>query len=252
MTESVAKKSLYDLFLELPEKIREWLTSERATYTVIEINKRLGLFGEDLKIIPRLIARFVVKDLPPENFIKELAEQLLIEQDAAETMAQDIVQRIFRPIDLSLKEIGVFSALIFAKPQPSFPSTIPSSQPSESPLLETAVPPLPPAPPPVTPPAPAKPAPPLIATREAAHPSVASAAADSVSVATSAKETAMADKKAMEGKPQEQRQAPTPPPVPTPPKPPTIKAEPTPKVNIPVNVKKSKVIWGSGQPNSKI
>lgn len=141
MADENIQKSLHDRFLELPSRIKEWLTSERATFIVIEINKRLELVGEDLKIIPRLIARLVIKDLAPENFISELSKQLRIEGNAAETITQDIFQRILRPIDMFLKEINVFPELIFGKGQKIPPQPlriVPPIPPSVSPIPRPA------------------------------------------------------------------------------------------------------------------
>lgn len=154
----MSNKSLNQLFNELPEKIRDWLTSERATYAVVEINKKLEIFGEALRVIPGLITRLVVKQLEPKDFAGELSEKLgLSNAEAAET-AREIFEKILKPIDLQLKEVGVFSGLIFARTTQTPPPPPTTSAPT-TPTFQT---------PPI--PSIQRPVPPLIQTQEAAHP----------------------------------------------------------------------------------
>ena len=81
-------------FPELPEKIREWLTSERVTYTIIEINKKLDLFGNSLSVIPNLITRLVTQNLEPKNFIQELEDGLGLDGGQAVEISKEIVDTI--------------------------------------------------------------------------------------------------------------------------------------------------------------
>lgn len=118
MPEIKPQKTIHQSFLELPEKVRDWLTSERATYTIIEINKKLDLFGSLLSVIPNLITRLVTKNLDPRNFTKELGDGLGLDDDQAKQVTQEIVEKILRPIDLPLKEAGVFIGTIYGGPTP--------------------------------------------------------------------------------------------------------------------------------------
>ena len=59
-------------FETLPEPIRDWLTSDRATGIIISINQRENLVDEDIKIIPRLITQLVTGEVHPRNFTAEL------------------------------------------------------------------------------------------------------------------------------------------------------------------------------------
>lgn len=152
MPEIKPAKTIHQSFLELPEKVREWLTSERVTYSVIEVNKKLDLFGSLLSAIPNLITRLVTKNLDPKNFIKALGDGLGLDDDQAKQVTQEIVEKILRPIDLPLKEAGVFIGLIYGG------ATV-------QPIARPSAPQVPPLPSRPTPPVP-----PLIATKEMAHP----------------------------------------------------------------------------------
>ncbi len=118
-------KTLRQRFMELPEKIRDWLASERATYAIIEINQRLGLFGIFIEIIPRLVLRLVVKDLNPDTFITALSKELDIDLASAKTIAQEIEEKILRPVAPALlREAGVDIKLIYGVPAAGGPSRV--------------------------------------------------------------------------------------------------------------------------------
>lgn len=97
------KADLRKRFDELPDKIREWLTSERATYTIIDINERLGMVGPLGKIVPNSIVRLVTKDIQPGEFINILSEELAVDFNSAKNIAQEIEEKILRPIEAPLR-----------------------------------------------------------------------------------------------------------------------------------------------------
>lgn len=162
-------------FIDLPEKVREWLTSERVTFTIIELNKKLDLIGNSLSVIPNLVTRLVTNNLEPKNFIQELEDGLGLDSEQAVEISKEIVEKILKPIDLQLKETGVFANLIFGgtpvppapatpavptRPAPILPSTptapapIPRPTPLPSTILQTPSAPTPrpaPIPPPLPP-----------------------------------------------------------------------------------------------------
>lgn len=90
-------------FEKLPEPVKQWLTSEQVTSAVISINSKLDLVGDLVAIIPNyLILRLVVKDLNPENFIKELNNQLDLSPEQAKAITEEIYQKILKPIETPL------------------------------------------------------------------------------------------------------------------------------------------------------
>lgn len=157
MPEIKPPKTINQQFLELPEKVRDWLTSERVTYTIIEINKKLDLFGGLLTVIPNLITKLVTKNLDPKNFIKELRDGLGLDDDQAQQFGREIVEKILRPIDLPLKETGVFIGLVYGTTRTAAPTT--PTQPPPPPKPAVPIPPVTPAPTPPAPPTGAAPAP---------------------------------------------------------------------------------------------
>lgn len=162
MPEIKLPKSIRQLFLELPEKVRDWLTSERVTYTIIEINKKLDLFGNLLTVIPNLITKLVTKNLDPKDFTKELEDGLGLDSEQAQQVTQEIVSKILRPIDLPLKETGVFIGLIYALPSEALAKGGATTPSAPTPTSTQPTPPAPPRPQPPVLPSPAPQVPPIV------------------------------------------------------------------------------------------
>ena len=76
----------------MPQAIRDWLASSIATYTVIEINNRLGLKDSKRQIIPSLIFWLATGETTPENFIAELSQELKINFPSAKNITAEIVE----------------------------------------------------------------------------------------------------------------------------------------------------------------
>lgn len=89
---------------DLPEVVREWLTSPDATALVVDLNRRLELVGEEIRIIPRLISRLVLRKIDPKNFALYLKQELWIDFEKAKEVAREIEEKILRPIAIPLKQ----------------------------------------------------------------------------------------------------------------------------------------------------
>jgi hypothetical protein len=115
---AIDPQKISSAFADLPANIKSWLASEELTYTIGEINNRVGLQEEKRSIIPNLILRLTVRDLEPLNFINELAEELGVNFEVAKTIAKDIEARALRPIENELKrDLGLDVKIIyFGKP----------------------------------------------------------------------------------------------------------------------------------------
>lgn len=90
-----------------PEPIKIWLGSERVVYFIMDINHKLRITGERMSIIPRLILRLEVRDLPPQEFADALAKELEIPASEAQKVNNEIKARILKPIKKELFDWGV-------------------------------------------------------------------------------------------------------------------------------------------------
>lgn len=216
----------------LPEKIGDWLGSDSITYLIIDLNKRLGLKGVAIGIVPDIIIDLVAKKLPPGELIPRIGRDLNVDLHIALTVAQEIEERMLRPIEAQLRtELGIDIKLAYWTQGATKIKT-------ESEIIPTQpiipAPPLPPLPKPPASPSLDGPISPVYQIPKESIPPVV-------------------------------RPAPVPPPIPsrptplppTPPKPPDMiqtaeAAHPVKskvndnEVKVKVNVGKSKVIWGSG------
>lgn len=105
--ETEIKKSIRNRFLELPEPVRDWLTSERATDIVIEFNKKNNFTDDLISVIPLSITRLVIKDLEEKDFVNELTRRLNIDKQKASAIYSEITEKILKPIGEFLAEIGI-------------------------------------------------------------------------------------------------------------------------------------------------
>lgn len=151
-------QDLHAAFASLPPKVKEWLSSEEATYIVGEITYRLGLTQEKVPIIPGLIFRLVTNDVEPLNFMNELAIELGVNFQTAKTIAEDIEKKILRPIERELREATGLDAktIYFGRPegaptaaQTAIPTAAqPQQEPKPTPTLRQITPPTTPSLPP--------------------------------------------------------------------------------------------------------
>lgn len=93
-----------DKFQSLPEKIKEWLSSTEAFYTTEEIIQKFNIEFEKETVIPELVFRLCVKDLDPLDFIYELSQKLGAEFNQAKTIAEEIEEKILKPIKFDLRK----------------------------------------------------------------------------------------------------------------------------------------------------
>lgn len=134
------KRTIRELFLELPAAIRDWLTSDEATYAVIGINKSHDFTDDLLRIIPSLITRLVVKDISPRTLIQALKRGLVIEEDLAREVAGEIKEKILRPIQSGLKALGIEIEAIDGSGAEGAPTPIKTESAKEPPMKQTSAP----------------------------------------------------------------------------------------------------------------
>lgn len=91
----------------VPEPIKIWFGSEEIVSHVREINEQLGLKEEKESIVPRLLFRLELKDLEPQFFSGELAQELGISKEKALTITTEVKETLLRPIQKQLSEYGI-------------------------------------------------------------------------------------------------------------------------------------------------
>jgi len=143
-----SSSQLHNAFLNLPSRIKEWLSSDQITFLLREITDRLGIGENKVAGISKLILRLAAQDLEPIDFINELAHELDIGFQTAKTIAEDIEKKVLKPIESELRrDVGVDLKLIyFGKPsaqraEPKIPVAAPLTAKAPEPMpLPTAAP----------------------------------------------------------------------------------------------------------------
>ncbi|KKK56701.1 hypothetical protein LCGC14_3061880, partial [marine sediment metagenome] len=104
MAITLAQSSLQNTLQEVPEDIRSWISSEKTTYFMMELNEKLGLREERVRIIPRLLLRLEVKDLHAAEFVDAISQELTIGPEKAKSIAIELKENILKPIEASLSD----------------------------------------------------------------------------------------------------------------------------------------------------
>lgn len=109
-------QNLQELLKNVPDGIRDWLGSEKTTYSIIAINKKFGIGREKIQIIPTLILRLEVRNLQPQNFAAELSKEFNRPLEELKPIIEEIKKNILLPIDAELFKWGVDIRQISAAP----------------------------------------------------------------------------------------------------------------------------------------
>ncbi len=88
----------------LPDDIREHLSSARTLSFMIGLSARLNIKGERQRIIPGLVRRLLARDLMPQDFLSELAIQLNISDSSAKIIVKEIEENVLHSIEDSLRD----------------------------------------------------------------------------------------------------------------------------------------------------
>lgn len=108
----------YSWIEKLPVAVWDWLVSSELTYSIINLNRRLGFDGVKIAVIPDLIMQLALKELPPEKLASSLAKELGLDSAKAAAMAKEIEEKMLHPIEVPLRnELGIDIKKIYASIQ---------------------------------------------------------------------------------------------------------------------------------------
>jgi len=97
----------------VPQKVREWFSSEAVATQIGTISQHFGIIDENQRrIIPRLLLRLEIQDIEPDYFSGELSQELKIDRDRAMTITAEIKRIILSPIKKELSDSGVDMSLL--------------------------------------------------------------------------------------------------------------------------------------------
>lgn len=96
----------------VPDDIRTWFGSSRVANEIIKLNKKFEIPENKIGVLPRTILRLQVKDILPQDFSKEIFSNLGTGQSSANTIVEEIIESILKPIADPLRNWGVEINLI--------------------------------------------------------------------------------------------------------------------------------------------
>ncbi|MDP2696219.1 MAG: hypothetical protein Q8O87_03160 [bacterium] len=94
-------------FSELPEPIRDWLSSSTISLLIEKLNDKYDIPVEKESVIATMILELAVGELKASNFINELGLRLSMDIKKSSDVAKEIDQKIVRSIEQDLRRIGI-------------------------------------------------------------------------------------------------------------------------------------------------
>jgi hypothetical protein len=102
-TPTYSREQYLQMYKNLPEELKEVLISEKNDQKIGEIGDRFGISDEQYSVFSKMISYVLMGILPIKTFEKSLKDELEINNDTAQKIAQDAYRFIFFPVINSLK-----------------------------------------------------------------------------------------------------------------------------------------------------
>ena len=94
-------------FQNLPQQIQEWLASEKLTYLIISLNRKIGAQGERESLVPSLIYSLATQEVAPEAIPQILIEEKVGDESTIKFIRQTMRDILLRPIQPALNNLGI-------------------------------------------------------------------------------------------------------------------------------------------------
>ena len=104
MPKQYTQEQFWELYEKLPQELKEALFAEETGNNIDEVCKKNGV-EENLDQIIEYVGQVLVGVLPPEDFQKNLEEELKFKKDVAKKVALEINRFIFYPVKPALEQL---------------------------------------------------------------------------------------------------------------------------------------------------
>ena len=84
-----------DALKNLDPSIKNWIQSDGVFKTILDLNKELGCYGEELSVISQAIISVSLGQIKPENLILEIAKGLPFLEDKKVENAVSVLKKKF-------------------------------------------------------------------------------------------------------------------------------------------------------------
>ncbi len=105
MAKEYTSKQLRELYIKLPEELKEALSSDETADTIEKVCKKNEITDERVSAVADLTGYVLRGVLPPDQFREELEKETKIEKGIAKKITQEINRFIFYPVKRSLEDI---------------------------------------------------------------------------------------------------------------------------------------------------
>lgn len=119
MVEEYSKEQLWKLYEALPEELKEAIFSEETANGIHETCKRNGLEEEKIPEVAKYTGYVLLGLLSPDEFEKTLKEKVMLTNDLAKKINQEITRFIFFPLRTTLEMLYKTEIKPVGKPRPA-------------------------------------------------------------------------------------------------------------------------------------
>ncbi len=105
MAEKYSREQLWEFYKKLPEELKEAAFSIEAADVIQGVCQRNKIEEDKISKITEYVGNVLLGLLPPEDFQNTLEEELKLEKETIEKVAQEINRFIFYPVKPALEQL---------------------------------------------------------------------------------------------------------------------------------------------------
>ena len=117
MPKEYTREELRQLYIKLPQEIKEAVSADETANEIEEICRKNGIVDERVGEISDLTRNVLFGILPPDEFQKILEEEVKLDKKRAEEIAREINRFVFYPVKSILEELYKIEIAPPAKPK---------------------------------------------------------------------------------------------------------------------------------------
>jgi hypothetical protein len=105
MLKKYTEDEYWDLYKQLPPKVKDLFWEEDIAERINKIKERFSLTEEKKDFLIEIIGHLFLGILPPEHINSVIQKEIILEEDHSEKLSNEVIRFIIYPIQHLLREI---------------------------------------------------------------------------------------------------------------------------------------------------
>jgi hypothetical protein len=105
MPEKYTKEQLWKLYKDLPEELKEAVSSIENSEEIFKICQKNDIPADKISDVSKYVGHTLLGLLPPEEFSEKLEKDLGLKKESAKKAAQEISRFVFYPVKSALEDL---------------------------------------------------------------------------------------------------------------------------------------------------